>query len=138
MKYLILLSFIFVIEAWLEVVVINLKNSSLSNYNSLNHQEHFRSAIWAATLILSFCSFLLQTSAYYLIPAAFIARRVFFDYSLILFRNRPKNLYEGNDWWAQTLSFIFSKKGRKSELIITIILYIVCVILHFRTSHQPW
>lgn len=139
MIYLILLCLIFIVEAYLEKIVIDLKNGGLSNYIKLNKQEHFRSAIYSALVILSFCLFFYNLKFYFLIVNAVLARRIFFDYVLILVRNRPqKALYEGDDMFKKIFSTIFGKKGRNIELIVSLAIFILFIVLHITTQKSPW
>jgi len=139
MIYLILLCLIFVAEAYLEKIVIDLKNGSLSDYIKLNKQEHFRSAIYSALVILSFCLFFYHLHFYFLIVNAIIARRIFFDYVLILVRNRPnKGVYEGTDTWVKIFSTIFGKRGRNIELLVSLAIFILFIVLHLTTQKSPW
>lgn len=123
-----IISLLFLVEAWLEVVVIELKNGATPNYARLNRQEHFRSGVFAAILILS-----ASVTAYYWelqpwsLPAIAVSRRNWFDYPLILWRDRPRNLYEGNDWWAKKLTPIFGRKGRIRELAVTVAITLFCI-----------
>lgn len=111
---------IMIVEAWLEAIVIALKNDTISNYAELNKKEHFRSAVYAAlvTAVIWIPTFLTY-NCWQLLPAVLVNRRIFFDYLLILFRKRPNpSLYEGNDWWVQRFKAIFGPKGRDRELVV--------------------
>lgn len=115
-----MISLLFLVEAWLEEVVIELKHGAVQNYARLNRQEHFRSSVFAAILILSasVTVFFWEQDPWAL-PAIVVSRRIWFDYALILFRDRPRNRYEGNDWWGMRLAELFGKKGRIRELAFT-------------------
>jgi hypothetical protein len=125
---LVVISLLFLVEAWLEEVVIELKHGAVQNYARLNRQEHFRSSVFAAILILSasVTAFFWEQDPWSL-PAIVVARRIWFDYALIIFRDRPRNRYEGNDWWGLRLAVLFGKKGRIRELAVTIALTIFCI-----------
>lgn len=130
MAILFFLCMIYVLEAWLEVPVIELKNINHPDYTRLNKQEHFRSAVWAGVVMISAAALLCFYNDYWLIPAAFLARRIWFDYLLILLRRRPKKLYEGNDWWNNKLSALFGKNGRQRELILEVLVFKTCILMH--------
>jgi hypothetical protein len=122
-QVLIILSVVHLLEAWLEEVVIDLKNPNLSIYNKLNHEEHFRSGIlaagWLTIAIYASCF----NSDFWIIPGLMVNRRVFFDYGLIIFRDRPGNKYEGNDWWVMNIFIpIFGRLGRIRELFLTLLI----------------
>jgi hypothetical protein len=129
-QVLIILSIIHLLEAWLEEVVIDLKNPNLSFYSRLNHQEHFRSAILAAGWLIAAGYASCFNSDYWIVPALIVNRRIFFDYSLILFRDRPGNKYEGNDWWVMNIFIpIFGRLGRIKELVLTLLITITSIYL---------
>jgi len=127
---LILLSFIHVLEAWLEEMVIFLKNPTIKDYDKANHKEHFRSAVFSATLsAIAITYVIVHTTDYWLIPELVINRRIFFDYTDILIRKRPRFLYEGNDWWKGFFVKIFGKKGRTKELLLELAITIASIVL---------
>lgn len=125
---LVVISLLFLVEAWLEDVVIELKHGAVQNYARLNRQEHFRSSVFAAILILSasVTAFFWEQDLWAL-PAIAVSRRIWFDYTLIIFRDRPRNRYEGNDWWGMRLAAFFGKKGRIRELAVTAALTLFCI-----------
>jgi general stress protein CsbA len=119
-QVLIILSVIHLLEAWLEEVVIDLKNPNLPYYTSLNHQEHFRSSVLAVAWLIPAVYVACYNSNFWIIPGLVVNRRIFFDYGLILFRDRPGNKYEGNDWWVMNIFIpIFGRLGRIKELVLT-------------------
>lgn len=109
-------------EAWLEVVVIALKNPSLLNYNTLNRREHQRSAVYWLAMVAVFISVAptWQTDIY-LVPALIFNRRVFFEYALKIFRpgKRMQNI-EGNMFWDNLSRSLLGKRGGYYELAICI------------------
>jgi len=119
-----------ILEAWLEQVVIDLKNPSLTNYHELNRKEHLRSAIYATYVALLIWTVPLSLwHCWPLLPAIVLNRRIFFDYALILFRQRPNPaLYEGDDWWVHRFKAIFGPKGRNKELAVTLVITIASII----------
>lgn len=121
---------LFYIEAWLEEVVIKLKDSSLPNYAELNKEEHKRSLVFSSFLVVCCVALLIVYQQYYLIVPALISRRIFFDYSLIVLRDRPRDLYEGNGGVDAIFSNIFGKNGRKKELITEIAVSLLFIALH--------
>lgn len=122
------ISLLFLAEAWLEDVVIELKNGATPNYARLNRQEHFRSSVFAAILILSasVTAFFWEVDPWTLLAIP-VSRRIWFDYSLIIFRDRPRNLYEGDDWWGKRLAAVFGRKGRIRELAVTVAITLFCI-----------
>lgn len=122
------ISLLFVCEAWLEVIVISLKNYSDPNYQKKNKQEHDRSAVFASIIIAYVGYDCWESENEWLIPAVIVSRRIFFDYGLIIFRDRPRNKYEGDDRTARVLSAIFGNNGRKKELAITLVIYFAAII----------
>lgn len=126
---LIVISLLFLCEAWLEVVVIDLKDGNHNSYSKLNRQEHFRSAVFACMLIVCGCvtAFFWEQDPWSL-PAIVASRRIWFDFPLALFRNRNPRLYEGYDWWADLFRKIFGQRGRVRELVATIAVTLFCII----------
>lgn len=128
MIVLICLSIIHLLEAWLEVVVIDLKNASLTSYNRLNKAEHFRSAVLAGSWMLcAIAVVVFLTKEYWMIPALVVNRRNFFDFPLSIFRKRPLDKYEGNDWWVKKFKFLFGG-NRVVEFIVTMAITIFCIV----------
>lgn len=109
-------------EAWLEEIVIDLKNTQLPFYNPLNRKEHSRSLILAVLIMAPYMAVALYLKQYWLIPAILFNRRIFFDFPLALFRGRPAALYEGNDTTGRILAGIFGKRGRIRELALTLVI----------------
>lgn len=133
MIILLYLSVIHLLEAWLEKVVIDLKNPYISDYALKNRQEHFRSAVLAAAWSFAAISALVHyEQAYWLIPAVVVNRRMFFDYPLIIFRDRPRRLYEGNDWWVKRFIWVFRERGRLKELFAETILTMISILFHLK------
>jgi hypothetical protein len=138
MIILILYSLVHICEAWLEEAVIALKNYTDYNYQQLNRKEHSRSAWFALLLFVCFALFLVYRDGYWLLPAMIVNRRVFFDYGLILFRNRPRNLYEGNDWWVKRFVWVFGKKGRRIELLLELLVTVASIVAYCLTENFIW
>lgn len=129
MLILLLLTVIHLVEAWLEDVVIELKNPHIPEYSVLNRREHFRSAVLAGLWLFSAMASAYQVHTLWLMPALIVNRRIFFDYALIIFRDRPRHKYEGNDWW--TVNFfkrIFTTHGRLIELAFELAITAGCII----------
>jgi hypothetical protein len=127
---LVILSVIHLLEAWLEQVVIGLKNPTLSIYNRLNHQEHFRSAVLAGCWLGAAAYVCCYNSEYWILAGLIVNRRIFFDYGLIIFRHRPGNKYEGNDWWVMNIFIpLFGRTGRLKELVLTLLITITSIYL---------
>src|SRR5690349_19051262 len=114
-----------IIEAWLEEVVIKLKNPSLPNYAELNKQEHFRSAVWFTFLILGCCYIAGFLATLWVIPVCFIIRRLFFSYSLKLFRkNKKLKIIEGNQFTDNLARKIFGQNGGYFEIATCLLIII--------------
>lgn len=116
----------FLLEAWLEVIIIKLKNPSLINYQKLNKQEHNRSFILAAFLIIGVCFI---SNLLFLIPSAILSRRLFFDYPLKLMRGRKIKNIEGTGVIDSSLRKILGPKGGWYELGIVVFLKFVYLYL---------
>jgi hypothetical protein len=131
---LILYSVIHLLEAWLEQVVIDMKNGTSLNYDRLNHTEHFRSALLSVAWFTCFLSAIVALQFYWLIPAFVVNRRIFFDYTLIIFRHRPAHKYEGDDWWVKRIVKVFGKNGRVKELLVELLITAVCIAIHLHET----
>ena len=127
----------FTVEAWLEVPVIALKNGAHPDYVKLNKQEHFRSAVLAALTIAGALIYPIITGQWFIIPAVIINRRIFFDWALIVRRDRPRHKYEGDDWWANFFRRIFGANGRFKEHVAEIVWSVACITLHIIYSRDP-
>lgn len=108
-------------EAKLETYVIAMKNPALPNYAALNRLEHRWSGIYYAGI----CVLALGVSALALgltwkaLPAAIsllINRRIFFEYSLKLFRKRPIKAIEGDQPLDTAIRKILGTNGGYLEL----------------------
>lgn len=110
-------------EAWLEEVVILLKNPALVNYAKLNKKEHQRSgAFWFAQVILFIAISWGQVHYWYLLIVALVFnRRLFFEHSLKLFRS-GKHIrdIEGDQFWDRLSQRVFGKSGGYWELALLI------------------
>jgi hypothetical protein len=109
------------IEAKLETFVIAMKNPNLPNYKALNRLEHRWSAIYYAGI----CVLALGISALVLgltwkiLPAAFsllVNRRIFFEYSLKLFRRRSIKAIEGDQPLDKAIRKLLGVNGGYLEL----------------------
>jgi hypothetical protein len=130
MMVLIAISIIHLCEAWVERVVIDLKNPYIPAYSRLNHEEHFRSAVLAFIYMLCATGVVIYyTHDMWLLPAIAINRRIFFDFGLIIFRDRPVGVYEGDDWWTKNVFIrIFGRKGRVIELLLELSVTAFCIV----------
>lgn len=128
---LIIPTIIFFLEAYLEVIVIALKNGSLSNYDSLNRKEHVRSAMFAAGILSPFVLTAIFFHFYWLIPAILINRRLVFDPMLKIMRKRTMRKYEGTGPVDQAFSRIFGIEGALWEIVcefvLTLTLYFIAI-----------
>lgn len=111
------------IEAKLETYVIAMKNPNLPNYAALNRLEHRWSGIYYAGI----CALALGVSALALgitwkvLPAALsllVNRRIFFEYSLKLFRKRKIYKIEGDQPLDTAIRKILGANGGYVELVL--------------------
>jgi hypothetical protein len=122
-------SVIFLLEAYLEVVVIALKTGTQANYDSLNRKEHFRSGLLATAIISPFVAVALWQGLYWLVVPILINRRLVFDPALKAMRKRRMDKYEGTGPVDRFFSKLFGIEGAKweiaSELAVTLILFFI-------------
>jgi hypothetical protein len=122
-------------EAWLEEVVIRLKNPNLPDYDRRNRQEHRRSFIYSAAVLLPYGAIACLFGLYWLLGTLIISRRMIFDPSLKLWRGRRLDLYEGAGPVDSFFSGIFGSRGALwefyLELAVTIGLVIVQILNPF-------
>lgn len=114
------------VEAWLERVVIDLKNDSLSNYRRLNAQEHTRSFIYSSAVASPYVIAALFLGLYWIIPPLLINRRMVFDPSLKLFRGRKLARYEGNGPVDNFCKSIFGRNGAHWEVLVELAITVAC------------
>lgn len=112
-------------EAWLEEVVIRLKNPASGDYTKNNRDEHRRSAVYyGAVVCLMIFIAADYTHWYILVPLMLVERRIFFEYSLKLFRGRGIRFIEGDQYWDKFSRNIFGYKGGVKELLCLIAIVI--------------
>jgi hypothetical protein len=117
-------------EAWLETIVIKMKNPASGDYVKLNKQEHNRSAVYYAALIAMLCIvswdhiIAMHLQGLLLILTLLLQRRIFFEYALKLFRGRQIRLIEGDQYWDLLSRKLFGYKGGWKELGVLIVLTI--------------
>jgi hypothetical protein len=123
-----LIAVAYVLEARLEVYVIKLKNPNLPNYPLLNKQEHAWSLVHAVFIA---CMVAYGSGLWVLLPSLLLSRRLFFDYMLKVFRERPLQRIEGNGWFDNQARRIFGiQNGGLWELLTVLILkfgYLIAV-----------
>jgi hypothetical protein len=123
LKIQIAIAILCIAEAWLEEVVILLKNPALLNYRKLNKKEHQRSgAFWFAQVLLFIALSWGNVHYWYVLIIALIAnRRIFFEYSLKLFRSgkRIRDI-EGDQFWDRISQRVFGKSGGYWELAVLV------------------
>jgi hypothetical protein len=109
-------------EAWLEDIVIKLKNPSLQNYNQLNTKEHQRSAVYYVALVVCITVLTWEQIDYHiwLVIAAMFWRRVIFTYGLKFLRRRPLKFIEGDQYTDRIVRSVFGKNGGYWELLFLI------------------
>lgn len=110
-------------EAWLEDIVIKLKNPALVNYPMLNRKEHQRSAVYYFALVafLTIITWEQVDHHIWLVISMLCLRRVFFTYGLKLIRpNKRIKDIEGDQYTDRIVRNIFGKKGGYWELLVLI------------------
>lgn len=117
-----LLSVINFAEAWLEEVVILLKDPNLPNYKELNKREHWRSGVYAVILTIPFILAAIYFHLFWLIPAIITNRRLVFDNGLKYFRKRKLFRYEGDGPIDSFFRNLFGEYGAWKEICIWIII----------------
>lgn len=124
-------SITFFLEAYLEVIVIALKNGSLKDYDSLNKKEHSRSAMFATAILSPFIGVAVLFHFYWLIPAILVNRRLVFDPMLKIMRKRRLQAYEGTGPVDRAFSRLFGTNGAlweiACEFAFTLILYFIAI-----------
>lgn len=114
-------------EAWLEEVVILLKDPYHEKYVELNKQEHFRSLALAILIATPFAAIAIFMQWYWLLPAIAVNRRLVFDFALKKFRGRKLWLYEGNAPVDNFFKNLFGVNGAKKEFIMECIITVLSV-----------
>jgi hypothetical protein len=96
-------------EAWLEHVVIQLKNPLASNYATLNKREHKRSAIYYFALVgcITVLTWEQIDHHIWLVIAAMLWRRIVFTYGLKLLRQRKFKVIEGDQYTDRIVRSVF-------------------------------
>lgn len=110
-------------EAWLEDIVIQLKNPGLVNYSILNKKEHQRSAVYYFALVafLVIITWEQVDHHIWLVISMMCLRRIFFTYGLKLIRpNKRIKDIEGDQYTDRIVRNIFGKKGGYWELLVLI------------------
>lgn len=132
--YLVLMiySIVNVIEARLEKTVIALKNPSLTNYTQLNRDEHRWSGYYygAVCLLGGLVSYLVYGFTWKMLPVVFlllINRRMFFDFSLKVFRDRKLRDIEGDQPLDVFVRGVLGKQGGLRELFLLVTLSITLI-----------
>ena len=116
-------------EAWLEQVVIELKDPRLKNYHDLNQKEHNRSLVFAVLVAIPFVLIACYYSLYWMLPAIAVNRRIFFDFFLKLFRKRPTWKIEGKGPFDNFFKKIYGEKGGWYELATEVVITIASIVL---------
>jgi hypothetical protein len=116
------------VEAWLEDVVILLKDPKAKLYKRYNQQEHQRSFIYAALVCVPFLATAISCGWYGLLPAILVNRRLVFDFGLKLFRNKPLFTYEGDGPVDAFFKRLFGAQGAWKELAILLLITILSVL----------
>lgn len=130
---LILLPVINLAEAWLEAVVIQLKDGKLGNYIRLNKQEHGRSFVYSSLVASPFLLAAGISGSWWLIAPIVINRRLIFDPALKLFRtpSRPISRYEGDGPLDGLMSSVFGRDGAHWEILAEALITGWCVYNQF-------
>lgn len=123
---------IFLAEAWLEVIVLQLK------YNPpirLDQQEHFRSGVLACLVLSPFVACACLNGLYWLLPALLVNRRMVFDPALKLLRKPCRRLYkyEGTGPVDAFCTKIFGRNGAGIEISLELAATAGCLITQLYT-----
>lgn len=123
-----------VIEAKLESLVIALKNGNIPNYSTLNRAEHKWSAIYYLGIValVSGVSIIGQGLTWKIIPTVLImvvTRRIFFEYALKIFRDRPIGKIEGDMPLDSFVRKVLGPNGGWRELFLLVALLIGLIFL---------
>lgn len=118
-------------EAWLEKIVIDLKDPRLKNYRELNDMEHFRSLILAVLIACPFIFIAVAEGLYFLLPGIIINRRLLFDHPLKAIRDKPIWAIEGRGVFDSFFASIYGKRGGWYELITEAVITVASIILQF-------
>lgn len=107
-------------EAWLEDIVIKLKNAGLANYPALNTKEHRRSAGYYFALIgcLTVITWEQVSHHIWLVIAFMVIRRLIFTYGLKFLRHRPLFAIEGDQYTDRIMRKLFGKNGGYIEILV--------------------
>lgn len=116
-------------EAWLEVIVIELKDPRLNNYSDLNRKEHSRSLALAILMAIPFLFIAAVFQLYWILPALVINRRLLFDQPLKALRKKRIRDIEGKGPFDSFFRMIYGPRGGWYELITEVIITIVSIIL---------
>lgn len=114
----------FILEAFLEVVVIALKADAdkLPNWNRLNQKEHIRSGMLATMMISPYIGVAIYNGLWWMLIPIIINRRLVFDPCLKIMRKRKLSLYEGRGPVDQFCARIFGINGAKYEIAAELII----------------
>lgn len=123
----ILYSLVNLAEAWLEVVVIALKDPKLKEYKKLNKIEHARSFVFAGLVCFSFILFCIYLKFHFIIWAVVVNRRLVFDFPLKKMRNRPLWTYEGDGPVDGLMKWLFGTNGAWKEFLALIVITIAAI-----------
>jgi hypothetical protein len=123
----------------LESIIIKLKNPNLTDYSSLNRQEHRWSAIYylAVVALATGISILTTGLTWEILPFAFtllINRRIFFEYSLKIMRGRPIEKIEGDQPLDILVRKVLGKNGGWKELFLLLLLLVIIYFVTFKLS----
>lgn len=138
--YLVLMiySIVNLIEARLENTVIALKNPSLTNYTQLNRDEHRWSGFYygAVCMVGALVGYLLYGFTWKLLPVVFLLlvnRRIFFEFTLKLFRGRKLRDIEGDQPLDIFVRGVLGKQGGLKELflLVTLSIALIYITLNF-------
>ena len=120
-------SIICLLEAYLEKVVIALKNPAADNYTILNNQEHTRSAIYSVSVAISLIiATMLYGRIYWqmvvVLALMLFIRRIWFDTALKFLRNIKIRENNGTGNIDKAFRFVFRKDGGWRELAACILI----------------
>jgi hypothetical protein len=112
------------LEAWLEEIVILMKDGTLPGYQVLNHLEHSRSLVLSAAFALPYAVIAVALGLWWMLPTFVINRRLVYDPWLKIRRRRKLSRYEGDGPVDGFFSRILGPNGARWEILAELILTI--------------
>ncbi len=138
MIFFIIICFFYVVQAYLQKLAADVLYMTTSNYFKKVEQFYKLNHVYNFLLIICFASFFIWMKQYFIVASIIVARRIFYDFAIILISGAKYSQYREQDIMKNILSKLFGKKGRLIELSSTIALLIILIALHFINHKHPW